>query len=171
LASVLLARVVGRVVRRIASASKRSAYYGALATRATYAAIIGFMAWQAWFAVFPDDKFFLAEFEEASARAAPQGAKVLARYAGYPDFHGDYCSFSRMETDRLTYDVLLAQLGADSRFTASNGTSMSSEYGGQTLVPLPIAHSFARNDVKPNHHYTIDFLGSGQHIETRICIT
>ena len=171
LVSVLLARVVGRVVRRIASASTQAACYGTLATRATYTAIIGVVSWQAWFAVFPNDDFFLAEFEQAAARPAPPGAKVLARYASYPDFHGDYCSFSRMETDHSTYDRLLAELGADSRFTAGNGTSMSIDDGEREVASLPIARTFNRNDVKPDHHYTIDFLGSGRHIETRVCVT
>lgn len=134
-ASVLLAPMVGCVVRCLTSASTQAAYYGTLATRATYAAIIAFVAWQAWFAVFPDDSFFLAQFEQAAARAAPAGAKVLARYASYPDLHGDYCSFSRMETDRSAYDRLLAQLGADVRFTASAGTSMSTDYFEQKLAP------------------------------------
>lgn len=145
------------------------------ARRAKLIAVIGLTALLAhamYFAVYPGDDFYLAEVELATKRKPPTDTVVVAKHATYPDLHGDYCSFSRLRMSNASYEGYLAAIRADSSFTYTSTTGESTgnvvELG---LPPIQGAHFFSRNDVKPDHHYSILFMADNAHVEVHICVT
>jgi hypothetical protein len=126
----------------------------------------------AYTAIYPTDDFYLSEFETATARKPPKESKVIAKHATYPDLHGDYCSFSRIEIHEDSYRKLLEDLRRDSRFTAlPDGDIPDGNIPVVKLQPLRVVSSFARNDAAPDHQQTISFLENGTQIEAHVCVT
>jgi hypothetical protein len=62
------------------------------------------LAYEMYLAVYPGDDFYLAEVERATKRKPPADTAVVAKHATYPDFHGDYCSFSRLSMSQASYE-------------------------------------------------------------------
>lgn len=168
----LIARSIGALVKLAMRPREESVAYGRNATKATYVALIGLIGNQIFTAIYPTEDFYLAEFETVISRKRPVEAKVIEKSATYPDFHGDYCSFSRIEISASSYRKLLFELTADKRFT-SDGDSTFSEDGlpAGILQPLRIVRAFVRSDAKSDRRESISFLGNGTQIEVHICVT
>jgi len=167
----LLGRLAGFATRRLTSSSEKSTFYGRLASRCTHIGVGLFVAYQGYFALHPADDFFLGEFREVTQRAAPVDTKILAKYASYPDLHGDYCSFSRMEMSASSYEHLIVDLSSDKQMTERAAGHISTGWLSQPVDPQRVSRSFTRNDDHLDHHFFIDFLDSGRHVEVRVCVT
>jgi len=169
---VCFASVVAVAVRFSTKSLPRQEAYVVFSKRLTYIALISTAIWQIYFAVYPGDDFYLAEFEVATLRKPPIESKVLAKHATYPDFHGDYCSFSRIAVDTSTYQHLISELHKDKRFTHNISDFIhTSMPNGESLPPARVLERFTRNDVESDHHYSVTFLEPGAMIEVQICVT
>jgi hypothetical protein len=168
----LIARSVGALVKHCMRSHERSAMYGAKATKVTYGVLVALICYQSYTALYPSADFYLDELHSVTARQSPAEAKIIAKDATYPDLHGDYCSFSRIRLSEWSYRKLLDELKTDERFTAGgNGEISRGGLAASNLRPLRVVSSFARSDAKPNHHYGISFLESGEEVEVVICVT
>jgi hypothetical protein len=168
----LIAQSVGALVKLCMRSHERSARYGAKATKLTYGVLVAVICYQSYSALYPSADFYLDELQTVTARQPPAEAKVIAKDATYPDLHGDYCSFSRIRLSEWSYRKLLDELKTDERFTADgNGEISRGGLAASNLRPLRVVSSFARSDVKPDHHFGISFLESGAEIEVAICVT
>ena len=169
----LLARSAGAVTAAITKRDPRSPAYARAVSRLVTAGLMLFIGHTAYTAAYPPDEFYAAEFEAASSRELPKGARILAKDASYPDFHGDYCSFSRIRLDRQSFGQLLQALSADTRMRVSDGADHVSEGAtpGMKLPALGVAKLVVRNDTKIDHHRTISFLDNGTDIEVQVCVT
>jgi hypothetical protein len=169
---VLIARSVGALVKLCMRSNECSAGYGAKATMVTYGVLVAFICYQSYTALYPSEDFYLDELQTVTARQPPAEARVIAKDATYPDLHGDYCSFSRINISEWSYRKLLDELKTDERFTPDgNGEISRGGLAASNLRPLRVTSSFSRSDVKPDHHYEISFLESGAEIEVAICVT
>ena len=146
-----------------------------LARKAKLIAVVGLialLAHEVYFAVYPGDDFYLAEVQLATKRKPPADTAVVAKHATYPDLHGDYCSFSRLRMSSASYEGYLAAIRADSSFSYTSTTSESTGNVVElVLPPIQGAHFFRRNDVEPDHHYSILFMADNNHVEVQICVT
>jgi hypothetical protein len=82
----------------------------------------------AYFAIYPTDEFYRAEFEHVTGLAFPQGATFLFRKATYPDLTGDYMSCAVIAVSEEQYDDLRskmrpAQASPSSRWPSCFGDS------------------------------------------------
>lgn len=171
-AVALLARSAGALVRLVTKSDPRSPAYVRAVTNLAYAGLVSFIGYHAYRAVYPADAFYFAEFETVVSRKPPTEARIIAKDATYPDFHGDYCSFSRIEISRQSFRQLLEELNTDRRMTPS-GTNHISEGGflSMNLPPIRVMKSFVRNDSKLDHHYSIALLENESEIEVQVCVT
>lgn len=166
------AAIVGAVISRASKSSSRKEFHVRTGKRITYIVLTLLAIWQVYFALYPDDDFYLAEFEVATYRTPPNGSKVMTKHATYPDFHGDYCSFSRIKLPISTYQSLLAELRADKRFTMNSQENVSAAMpNGLKLPAAKVLSTFTRNDTEVDHHYSVSFLEPGDLIEVHICVT
>ncbi len=130
------------------------------------------LATEIYFAIYPEDDFYLAEAARATKRRPPADTVVVAKHTTYPDFHGDYCSFSRLRMSQASYEGYLATIRSDSRFThTSTKQESTGNVPGLELLPLTAADFFRRNDVKPDHLYTVLFMADKAHVEVHVCVT
>jgi len=140
-----------------------------LARRFGYACLLVAIAYNAYAAVYPTDDFYLAEFKEVALRDAPSSAKVAIKSSTYPDFHGDYCSFSRIEVSAEDFNLLLSAISQDKRFSAGESISMAKI---PPAAPLGSIASFTRQEPgEEDHHLGLKFLSSRMHIEVNLCVT
>lgn len=167
-----MARAAGKLIEFSTRSSAASAAYGRHATRAAFIFLVLFFAYGIYDAVYPSDDLYLHEFEAVTAQKAPMETKILAKHAAYPDFHGDYCSFSRMAISAASSRRLLQELATDKRFIRFpyKGSSVGS-LPSQPLEPLQVLAAFARSDMKPDESRSILFLGNGTRVEVNICYT
>jgi hypothetical protein len=161
--------IASRLLKHRADNARISAH----ARRSTYILVLAFIAYQIYFAVYPTDDFFLQEYQEVTLRPAPHTAKVIAKSASYPDFHGDYCSYSRIYLGAESFEKLLRELEGDPRIQAGNGIGSSEEIKVQSRVKkLSVKQSFIRPvENEADHHLSITFLEDGIHVEVNICVT
>lgn len=133
-----------------------------------------YTAYDIYTAIYPTDSFYFHEYETVTLRKAPEGAKVLNKTASYPDFHGDYCSASKILLPPGEYERLLNELSADSRFTKNGELMSSSEFEtamGET-TPGQISCNFTRPIPGEEDHYLyIGFLDDKRTIIVYICVT
>ena len=106
-------------------------------------------AYEAYTAVYPTDNFYFSEFKKVTLQEIPKSAKILNKYASYPDFHGDYCSVSLMTVTTDDYLALLNELTNDKRIIKNEqgeiiGSSELYRVMGN-LKADQIIHSFTRN--------------------------
>ena len=171
-AVALLARSAGVLVGLVTKSNPRSPAYVRAVTNLAYAGLVSFIGYHAYRALYPADDFYFAEFETVASRKPPREARIIAKDATYPDFHGDYCSFSRIEVSRQSFHQLLEELSTDRRMTPSGGNHVSEgAFLRMKLPPLRVMKSFARNDSKSDHHYSIAFLENESEIEVQVCVT
>jgi len=168
-----LGHAVGFITRLALSTRVQNA--ASIAKRVKILMIVGvvsFLAYGIYFAIFPDDDFFLAEAAHATKHSPPEDAVVIAKHATYPDFHGDYCSFSRLRMSQASFETYLAKLSneASLTYTPSTQTSTGSP-SGLDLPPMVAMSHFRRNDVKSDHHYSVLFMADRTHVEVQICVT
>lgn len=166
------AMVAGRIANVAFKNSPRRAVHIIFARRLGIAAFALFLGWQTYSAIYPDDSFYLVEYQTVTGRVAPPNAKVVEKHATYPDFHGDYCSFSRINLPPAAYGSLMSELSKDSRFDLNSREFVST--GITRDKPLPginVVGTFTRNDTKSDQHYSIQFLADGKLVEVHLCVT
>jgi hypothetical protein len=147
-------------VSNIAKTAKNTAW-------ATYAA---YVVYATYTAIYPTDDFYLREFKYVTKHEAPDDAVVVTKRASYPDFHGDYCSFSRMRLSKTSYQSLLAELQADPSMVRENSARVPSKsLQTSNLPPLYDLHKFHHKDMKPHHSEAVFFLSDRTHIEVKLC--
>lgn len=165
-------KLIGWLAMCATKAHPRSAHFVRVSQRVTYVAFAVFVVYQAYFAIYPPDDFYFGEFEEATLRRAPQDAVVTAKDASYPDFHGDYCSFSRIRFTQPSYSKLLEDMSADKRLASEDGGGFtSSGIANLKLEPLKIVRTFRRADLEMDHHHSVHFLEDGAQVDVQICVT
>jgi hypothetical protein len=165
-------KLVGWLVVCATRTHPRSAQFARFSRRVTYVAFTVFTLYQTYFAIYPPDDFYFGEFEEATLRKPPQDAVVLAKDASYPDFHGDYCSFSRIRFTRASYLKLLEDMSADKRLVGEDGGGFtSSGMPKLNIQPLKIIRTFRRTDLEADHHHSVHFLEDGAQVDVQICVT
>jgi hypothetical protein len=139
-------------------------------TTLTTCAVLGsLVAYTVYVAVFPDDDFYFGEFTTATLRSVPLGVVVEDKSASYPDFHGDYCSHSRMLLTEEAYQALLNELTADPRFL-SKEVQYSSTGPSNSPPAMLFVKEFKRKDLKIDHHHSVRFASDRRHLEVHICV-
>lgn len=165
-------KLVGWLVMCATKAHPRSGHFVRVSQRVTYMAFAVFVVYQTYFALYPPDDFYFGEFEEATLRKPPQEAFVVAKDASYPDFHGDYCSFSRIRLTQASYSKLLEDMGADKRLASEDGGGFTSSGMAKLKIqPLKIVRTFRRTDLQIDHHHSVHFLEDGAQVDVQICVT
>lgn len=168
----LAATVAGLIANIAFRNSPKRAERVLFAKRLGIAGFALLLGWQTYCAIYPDDSFYLVEYQTVTGRLAPHNAKVIEKHASYPDFHGDYCSFSRINLPPTDYTNLMSELSKDSRFNLNSREFVSTEF--TTDRPLPsinVVGTFTRNDTKSDQHYSIQFLAGGRLVEVHLCVT
>lgn len=173
LAVWLIGRLVGGLAGLVAGQSSNKASAVAAARKSTYAATSALLLYSAYDAVYPSDDFYLGEFAEVTLRRAPNTARVVAKSASYPDLHGDYCSFSRIELGASAYDHVLRELSTDAHLTPGDGLRSAEEEAVQRQVPrVGVRKSFTRSvPGEADRFLAIRFLDDGTHVEVSVCVT
>lgn len=168
LLGILAKKMVGWLLRgRADSAAKAK-----LAQRAVQGGFFLFIAYLVYTAVYPPDSFYLGEFSLATHQDPPSDAVVVAKDATYPDFHGDYRSFSRIKLSNSSYKTLLRKMRSDSRISyKGEGQHVSTGVEGASSLPgLRAMHVLERLDTKSDQSYTTYFLEDGLHIEVHVSV-
>ena len=166
----IIASLFGSLVGVATKGKYRSAIYIRNTKRTTFSILLIFVTYQTYVAFYPEDDFYFNEYEITKFRKPPENAKIIAKTSTYPDIHGDYCSFSRIEFDRQNYQSLMGALEIDKRF--SNDRSSFVSMGGKLkLSPVVAVRTFTRNDTKPTDTYSVSFLEGGTLVEVNICVT
>ena len=168
----LAAAVAGRIAKLFLKGSPRQAEHVLFAKRAGIAAFALFLCWQTYTAMYPDDSFYLVEYQTVTGRLAPSSSKVIEKHATYPDFHGDYCSFSRISLPASSYVSLMSDLSKDGRFDQNSHEFVSTGFTKDKPLPnINVVSTFTRNDTESDHHYSILFLAEGNLVEVHLCVT
>lgn len=144
----------------------------------SYFLAIALISYNVYFAIYPKDNFYLGEFAVVTKRSAPSETKVLFKDATYPDFHGEYCSYSRLLVTKSSYLKLLNDIQQDQSFDLirpdagyiSNWSKLESFDFKLHPPKLKVINSFSRNDTESDEHYEIAFLADDR-IEVLVCIT
>jgi hypothetical protein len=168
----LTAAVAGRVAKLVLKSSPRQAERVLFAKRTGIAAFALFLCWQTYTAIYPDDSFYLVEYQTVTGRLAPPNAKVIEKHATNPDFHGDYCSFSRISLPAASYESLMNDLSKDRRFDLNSREFVSMGFTNDKPLPnISVVSTFTRNDTESDQHYSILFLAEGNLVEVHLCLT
>ena len=168
----LAAAVAGRIAKLFFKDSPRQAERVLFAKRAGIAAFALFLCWQTYIAIYPDDSFYLVEYQTVTGRLAPPNSEVIEKHATYPDLHGDYCSFSRISLPASSYGSLMSDLKKDRRFDQSSSDFVSTGFTKDNPLPsIKVVSTFTRNDTEPDHRYSIHFLAEGNLVEVHLCVT
>jgi hypothetical protein len=168
----LSASVAGRIAGAVFKNSPRRAQRVRLAKWLGVSTFAAFLGWQTYFAIYPDDAFYLLEYQTVTGRLAPPDAEVLEMHASYPDLHGDYCSFSRISLPPGAYTDLMRELSQDSRFDLHSRAFISTGVNADKPLPgIKVVVTLTRNDTEPDHHHTVQFLEGGRLVEVHLCVT
>ncbi len=170
---ILIGRLAAKIIGFATGGRSDRAKWEARARYVTYAGLLLSLAYSIYGAMYPSDDFFLAEFKEVTLREPPFSSKIVAKSASYPDLHGDYCSYSRIELTPTDYSALLGEIEADSCFEPSEEVGSDEQQEALKAVPvIPTEKSFTRpKPGKPDHHLTVKFLSGGKHVEVSLCVT
>lgn len=165
--------LVGGLAGLVSPRNTKNAARVAMAKKLTYFATSAFLVYSAYEAVYPSDNFYLGEYTEVTLRPPPSTARVVAKSASYPDLHGDYCSYSRIELGLTAYEQLLRELSTDARLSSGDGLGSQEEQAVQNQVPrLGVRKSFKRAIPGEDDHFrAIRFLDDGAHVEVSVCVT
>ncbi|MCW5645178.1 MAG: hypothetical protein KIT63_24005 [Rhodoferax sp.] len=169
----MIGRLVGGLAGFVARQSPNRARTVASARKMTYAGTSAFLLYIAYGAVYPSDDFFLGEYKEVTLREVPNTARVVAKSASYPDLHGDYCSFSRIQLGAPAYELVLRDLSTDTRLSPGEGLGSQEEQAVQRQVPrIGVRKSFTRAvPGEADRFLAIRFLDDGAHVEVSVCYT
>jgi len=83
--------------------------------------VAGFLSYGVFLAIWPDDSFFLKDFERATNVRLPADTKVLGKTASYPDIQGDYWSEAVLRLAPEQFEALLLEMQAQPK-TACGAT-------------------------------------------------
>jgi hypothetical protein len=169
LAGHLVGVLVGLVGRR---STKKTATV-AMAKKLTYIATSAFLVYSVYDSAYPSDDFYLGEYTEVTLRPAPSTARVVAKSASYPDFHGDYCSYSRIELGLPAYAQVLREISTDTRLSPGDGLASQEAQMIQNRLPrIGVSKSFTRSIPGEDDHFlSIRFLDDGVHVDVSVCVT
>lgn len=166
---VIPVRILGFILRKSKHRKSWQTGTGIVMSVVVIASLLYFI----YEAIYPSDEFYLMEFETVTLQEAPESSEVIAKSASYPDFHGDYCSYSRIKLANTDFEKLFRSIEANSQF--SPGVSMGSQERDEALksqLEISILKSFVRSESGwPDHYYEILFLESREHVDIHVCIT
>lgn len=163
---LLISGVAGRIAARFARGRADQLQWQNRTKLATLAMLLGGISYSGYTAVYPPDSIFLEDFAQVSLRPPAASAKVVDKSAAYPDFHGDYCSYSRIELAPADFQALLSQVETDQR-----------------LRPVAVDHSqkgalrsakkaFSRYQAgKQDRHLSMAFLPDGKSVDVNVCVS
>lgn len=160
---VVLSSVAGRLARLLTRNGNHALRWERrvkLATLIVLLCVIGVMAYRA---INPGDARYLEEFSEVSLRPPPASAHVVDRSAPYGDWHGDSCSYAKIEMSNADYTRLLTELEADKRLRA--GTDTVTE-GARGPNRKSFTHQLSDTSAQ---RLSLQFLGDGRNVEVNIC--
>lgn len=116
--------------------------------------------------IFPDESFYEDEFKEVTFRDLPKSGEFVTKSASYPDFHGEYCSQSKIRLSKQDYSKLLWELHKDKRLTKA--TERMQIYDGTNTGK--ITYQFTRPVDDNNSKYLyIGFDNDSQTIYIDVC--
>lgn len=164
---ILISGLAGRVAARLARGRPDQLQWQSRTKLATLALMLGGVSYSGYTAVYPPDSYYLAQFTEVSLRPAPPSSKVVAKSASYPDFHGDYCSYSKIELAPADFASLLADIEQDKRLRPVSGVAAE-----HARARTPPGKSFSRQiSGDEEHHLSLEFMGDGKSVEVNVCVT
>ena len=172
----LLVRIIIFLMRLTPILNGKSIAYERAATSILCIIFVALIGNEAYTAFYPGSDFYVAELEDVISRKWSGEAKVVAGSATYPDFHGDYCSFSRIAIGNQSYQRLLENLMKDRRFAAgSYGEISTGQLTASNLSPRRVINSYYRIDIRSDRHQEISFLKNDIENDTEIeifnCVT
>lgn len=131
------------------------------------AAIIVYLTYSIYTAIYPDDAFYHEEFKTVTLRDLPQSAKIIAKDASYPDQHGEYCSVALIKLSQKDYNNLRNQIINDKRFAKGElyGSEELDNVMGKGFDEKKIMYQF--NRMIPGHignYLHLSFLNDKQSI-------
>jgi hypothetical protein len=126
--------------------------------------------------VYPEEEFYLEEFERITYQSPPTSAKIIRKEASYPDFHGDYCSAALITLSHADFDKLLFNLTADYRMRSTGSGRMGGSKELETVLgsrkeEAVIKHFVRDLPAKAGQHLQIGFFSDYRTIAIGICKT
>lgn len=105
--------------------------------RAFLGVLAGVLAWNVHGAMYPDDSFYVAEFQHLSTLTLPSTVEFLEKQATFPDIFGDYtaCFIVRISSDGM--NSLLDQLDAPQN-SSGKPLNCNADVSDRTEVPTQI---------------------------------
>jgi hypothetical protein len=129
------------------------------------AMLLGGVSYSGYTAVYPPDSYFLEQFANASMHPVPASARVTEKSASYPDFHGDYCSYSRIELSPSDYTALMSTLDGDRRLRQVPGNIADGK-------PAQTLKSYSRQQgLSEQRHLSLQFMNDRKSIEVNVCVS
>ena len=169
---VLTWRVVGWVASAAFMTERKQAKRVRTAQVIATVLLVALIGWNIYTGINPDDSFYLTEFQTVTTRQAPSNAEVVAKHATYPDFHGDYCSFSRIRLPRESYARLQNELSRDQRFELNSRDFVSAGFLPEKPLPsIRVVSTYTRKGLRSDKHYSIQFLSEDNLVEVHLCDT
>ena len=100
-------------------------------------AVAVLVSWFIFRAVYPSESFYRADFEREAGFGLPEGARLIAGNASFPDHFGDYCSAAVFEFNAEDWESLPKDLEPPLGDAAgSHGSSCKSAVGSHIPGPL-----------------------------------
>lgn len=130
-----------------------------------------FIFYSTYTAIFPTDDFYYQEFKTVTLRQIPKSAVIVKKTASYPDFHGDYCSGTKIKLSKRDYNELLKEIKADERLHPGDmlGSSELAEVMGNNPTNQ-LSYIFNRSIANEEDHYlSIGFLRQSEYCNLYNC--
>jgi len=163
---LLISGVMGRIVARFARGRADQHQWQNRTKLATLAVLLGGISYSGYTAVYPPDSVYLDELAQVSLRPPAASARVVDKNAAYPDFHGDYCSYSRIELSPADFQTLLSQVESDQRLRPV-AVKLS-----QKDALRSASKAFSRYQAgKQDRHLSMAFLADGKSADVNVCVT
>ena len=120
--------------------------------------LIFIIAWLLTFRAFhPSKDFFISEWKMHTEIELPKDSKIIARYASYPDFHGDYCAAVVFELNEKDYNFIKTQILNNESY--SDSSKWWSDAYSRVLKNASISDSefdievALSSDIAKSHHF------------------
>jgi hypothetical protein len=79
---------------------------------------LAFFSYNIYTAFFPNESFYIEEYEINTNLNFPKNVKFISKYASYPDIHGDYISICLVQLSATEFYKLYNKVVNDSSFIA-----------------------------------------------------
>ena len=138
--------------------------------RVTFVSVALLLTSWAYIGLYPTDSCYLDEYKTVTMQDAPPSARVIAKFATYPDLQGSYCSFSRIHLGSKTeFDKIQLSIKTSPIFSVGDGLYVKNE-STSTFADIPTLASFTRIDPHyPGGGRSIKFLSDMLHVEINLC--